>query len=524
MDRITPIPSPTLPAIAIKPKACEGPILTPLPEQDAVERNSLITIETWQNLFKSLPPEMVSMLFAETLFGLTVNEILNISEYQKGKLKSEVWPALYKANVSLFISIEELSEWCSDLRPFQSFVNDAQTYGRKTLRQIFYGFGLLKKVKSFITVEDCMRAGIISRELFFPDDMPRSAQVQQHFLSWLREKKGRILACLRWIPPQTNIPNLLEAAAKYHHFEIFKQVHLYTEKYNLYTAFHHPYRNALRKAVQHNDRQLTEYIINKFSTIPLEVGLLKIAARNGYFSIVELLIQKGANIDELDTFKRTALQTVIQSFYPHCLSATSKKYKKKEYQETLNQLDVIIFLLRQYVDKGLDFNINLELREKNTFLHMACYVQDPNSALWLARFILKQQKDKNLFDAKNADGKTPLMCALATNNYSMFTFLQEQRAKRVSGIESFIPLSLEEFQALRAAQNKASSAVPSANRVLPVTTSVESTLPTKKTFWLRTWIQVFADLSKSLLRIVRSIPYALYTFYLDIIRAHGKQS
>ncbi len=540
MDRITPIPSPTLPATAAKPIACEDALWVPLPEQDVIERNSLIAIEAWQKLFTDLPLEIVSIIFTETLFGLTLNEILNIAEYQRGKLKPEAWSALYKASIFCFGSIEELSEWLSNPKQFRNFVEDAQKYGDKTLRQIFYGLQLLEKTKDSITIEDCMRAGMIDRERICSENALPSIRGEQDFLSWLCGKKARIVICLRWLPAQTHNPearnpDLLEEAVKQGNCTIVKQVCAYMKKHRLHDgAVLHPCRNALWRAVIDNDVPIAQYLFDEFPDFRFTQGLLQISAAEGCLPMVQLLIERKIEINELDDYQKTALQTVIGTFYPYQLSPSYwLGFDEEGRQKTLDQLDVIIFLLRQYVDKGLDFDINWELQEQNTFLHMACYVQNPDSAEWLAQFILEQQKDKNLFDTQNEDGKTPFMCALEADNYPMYTFLQEQQAKRVLGTERFPLLSREEFQALRTASNRTSSTPPSTKPVLPASTSIQNDPPVavqpritasyapsaQEISWLHTWVQAFVDLSKYLLTMVFFIPRTLYVFYLNVIQA-----
>ncbi len=539
MDRIAPIPSSTLPVIAAKPIAYKDPVWVPLPEQDAVECNSLIAVKAWQSLFKGLPLEIVSMIFIETLWGLTITEILNIAEYQKGQLIPEAWPELYKASVLAFGSIEALPEWLSSPTQFRNFVEDAQKYGDKTLRQIFYGLQLLKKMEGPISIEEGMRAGIIRREHVCLENALPSIKAQQDFLSWLGEKKARMAVYLRWFPAQTRDPedvlkpDLLKDAVKCNNCRIVKEICVYMKKHKLHDkdAFH-ACRRALREAVMRSDVEIAEYLLDEFPEGRRAQGILQTAAKKGCLPMVQVLLEKKVEINALDDYQKTALQAVIDAFYPFEIFSLYSEYDGKKYQKAFDQLEVIIFLLRQYVDKKLAFNINWELREKNTFLHMACYVQDPDSALWLAQFILEQQKDKNLLKAQNADGKSPFICAYEAGNHLMYTFLHEQWAKRVPEIE-LSPSSLQELQALRKAAGKASPTIPSTKPVLPAPITIQNApsaavqpLPITASYTpsvqeisrLHTWVQTFVDFSKYLLAIVFFIPHVLYTFYLKVIR------
>ncbi len=535
MDRIAPIPSSTLPVTTAKPIAYKDPVC----EQDAVERNSLIAVEAWQSLFKGLPLEIVSMIFTETLWGLTITEILNIAEYQKGQLIPEAWPELYKASVLACGSIEALSEWLSSPTQFRNFVEDAQRYGDKTLRQIFYGLQLLKKMEGPISIEEGMRAGIIRRECVCSENALPSIKAQQDFLSWLGEKKARMAVYLRWFPAQTRDPedvlkpDLLKEAVTYNNRMIVEQVCVYMQKHRLHDGDAlYACGRALRAAVMRSDVEIAEYLLDEFPEGRRAQGILQSAAKKGCLSMVQLLLERKVEINASDDYQKTALQTVIDAFYPFYLSSPYSKDDEEGYQETLNQLKVIIFLLRQYVDKKLAFNINWELRGKNTFLHMACYVQDPDSALWLAQFILEQQKDKNLFKAQNAYGESPFICALEADNDLMYTFLHEQWAKRVPEIE-LSPSSLQELQALRKAADKASPTIPSTKPVLPAPITIQNAPPAtvqplpitasytpsaQEISRLHTWVQTFVDFSKYLLAIVFFIPHVLYTFYLKVIR------
>ncbi len=545
MDRIAPIPSSTLPVIAAKPITYKDPVWVPLPEQDAVERNSLIAVKAWQSLFKGLPLEIVSMIFTETLWGLTITEILNIAEYEKGQLAPEAWPELYKASVLAFGSIETLSEWLSSPTQFRNFVEDAQKYGDKTLRQIFYGLRLLQKMESPISIEEGMRAGILRREHVCSENALPIIKVQQDFLSWLGEKKARMAVYLRWFPaqardPEALNPDLLEDAVEHHNRMVVEPVCVYMQKHGLHNGDDfRACRRALRAAVMRSDVEIAEYLLDEFPEGRRAQGILQTAAKKGCLPMVQVLLEKKVEINALDDYKKTALQAVIDAFYPFEIFALYSEYDGKKYQKAFDQLEVIIFLLRQYVDKKLAFNINWELRGKNTFLHMACYVQDSDSALWLAQFILEQQKDKDLLKAQNEYGESPFACALEADNDLMYTFLHEQWAKRIPEMERSTVLSLQERQVLRTASDKASPTTPSPKPVLPAPITIQNALPAavqplpitapytpsaQEISWLHTWVQTFVDFSKYLLAIVFFIPRVLYTFYLDIIRASGKQS
>jgi hypothetical protein len=174
----------------------QNPAKVPLPPQDQTEIYALIPLEWWQNTFNNLPPEIWLAILSSVLLELKTDAVLDLA-VDKGAVAREAWPALYRAcSLPIELEYKKISE-SDKIKRLQSFFRDAQKYGGKTLQQIVYGLNLRKKPLNTITIEDFKRAGIISREPFLSNDIPRSKETQNRFWNWLCEKPERILACLR---------------------------------------------------------------------------------------------------------------------------------------------------------------------------------------------------------------------------------------------------------------------------------------------------------------------------------------
>ncbi len=397
-----------------------NPAEVPLPPQDAEERNTLISTEEWRDSIGTLLPEMALEIFSYVLLDFPINKILNVSEYKKGILIPEAWPAIYKAYSFLFTSHDRKLSWCHQLKKLQNIINDAQTFGGKTLRQTFYGLNLARDTESSISIEDFMLAGIISRDLLHPDNIPLSVSCQQRFLEWLCRRKARVIACLRWLPAQTSKPDLLLEAAKYKDLYFFREVSTYSTIHKIYGK-RLSYENALSRAIYNNDIALFKYIFYKNPHIQIDTPAFHVAAVNGHLEIVKFLINKGADIQAIGYLKKNVLEVAMEFFYPYNISSLQKG--SKEYQEKINQTNTIIFLLQQYEKKGIPVEREWKRLSDINLLHMACYIQDPESSLWLAKFMI--EKDKNLIHVKDIYGNTPLRCAEKEKNDYIIKFLKE---------------------------------------------------------------------------------------------------
>ncbi len=402
------------------PVGSPNPAEMPLPPQDTEERNALISTEEWRYSLDMLLPEMALEIFSYVLLDLPINKILDVTEYKKGILIPEAWPAIYKAYSFLFTSHNRKSSWCYQLKKLQNIINDAQTFGGKTLRQTFYGLNLARDTESSIPIEDFMLAGIISRELLHPDNIPLSVSCQQRFLEWLCRKKARVVACLRWLPAQKSKPDLLKEAAKYKDLYFFREVSRYSTIHKLYGKTL-PYKNALFQAISNNDIALAKYIFYKNPHIQIPTPAFHIAAVNGHLEMIKFLIAKGSDIQAIGPIKENVLGMAIEFFFPYGISSLQKE--SEEYQKIINQTNTIIFLLQQYEKKGISIEREWKRLSAITLLHMACYIQDPESSLWLAKFMIK--KDKNFIHAKDLYGNTPLHCAEKEKNDHMIKFLRE---------------------------------------------------------------------------------------------------
>ncbi len=424
-------PSIHLQGSSIAPRASfigpQNPAEVPLPPQDQKEKNALLpTEEWWLAACKNLPPEIALHILPYLLLAVKTNKMLDIAEYKKGEVLPEAWPALYKACSFLFEQESAKISRSIQIEAVQSFVRDAQRYGGRTLRQIIYGVNLRKKPLTTITIEDCMRAGIISRALFSPENILRSRDVQQRFLEWLCEKPARIIACLRWIPAQKSTPDyLLTEIAKYKDLGVFKAVFEYMTRYQLHDKIN-PYRGVLWEAISNNDAVLVEYVLDNDPQNQPSANMLQKTALNGNLPIAKLLLHKGVDLRELDLFGKTVLDTAIDCLFSHYLFTSSRNSKK--YQETINKIDITILLMRQYVDNGIPIEINRKLRDNNTFWHIACYARDRESSLWLSNFLIRDDTYRKWINAANEYRYTPLQCAAKEQNLPIFQFLLEHSA------------------------------------------------------------------------------------------------
>ncbi len=402
----------------------QNPAEVPLPPQDETEKNALLqTEEWWLAACNNLPPEIALHILSYLLLAVKTHKMLDIAEYKKGEVLPEAWPALYKAcSLPAKRECKRISQ-PDEMEQLQSFFHDAQKYGCKTLRQIIYGLDLRKKPLTTITIEDCMRAGIISRTLFLPNDIPRSKEVQKRFLEWLCEKPERIIACLRWVPAQESTPyDLLKEIAKHKDLGVFQMVSEYMSIYQLHYEMN-PYQGVLREAVSNENAALVQYLLDTDTQNQPSASMLKRAVLNSDLLIVKLLLNTGVDLRELDLFGNTVLDTAIESLFPNSLFESSKNSEK--YQETINKIDIIILLMRQYADNGVPIEINRKLQDNNTFWHIACYAKDPESSLWLARFLIRDDTYRKWIQVANEYRYTPLQCAAEENNLPMFQFLLE---------------------------------------------------------------------------------------------------
>ncbi len=511
----------------------QDPAKVPLPPQDQTEKNTLLPTEVWLDACHKLPPEIGLIILSYFLLDLKTHAILDIAEYKKGVVLLEAWPALYEA-CSLPVKRErkEISRPIK-IKQLQSFIRDAQNYGGKTLRQIFYGLNLRKKPLHTITIEDFMRAGIISRTLFLPNNIPRSRDAQKRFLEWLCEKPKRILACLRWIPAQKSTPyNLLEKTAKHKDLDIFKAVFEYMARYQLHDEMD-PYRGILWKAVRNHNAALVQYILDKDPQNQPDTNMLESAACNGDLSIVKLILNKGVELRELDLFGETVLDAAIGSLFPHPLFLSSRN--SEEYQETINQIDVIILLMRQYMDKGIPIEINGKLQDDNTFWHIACYAKDRESSLWLAHFLIRDDKYRKLINVVNEYGHTPLQCAAKEKNHDMFQFLLNHganiQALRLTGtdqdvlrygveIMSIVHRHFPEKKALiKPVLKPASPAIPNAlppNNMQPHTVKPKA-IPSPQVRALLSWAHTIQHLCARVFTLLIAIPHTFFTLCRHIL-------
>ncbi len=503
----------------------QNPAEVPLPPQDETEKNALLqTEEWWLAACNNLPPEIALHILSYLLLAVKTHKMLDIAEYKKGEVLPEAWPALYKAcSLPAKRECKRISQ-PDEMEQLQSFFHDAQKYGCKTLRQIIYGLDLRKKPLTTITIEDCMRAGIISRALFFPNDIPRSIDIQKHFLKWLCEKPERIIACLRWIPAQESTPyDLLVKTAKYKDISVFKAAFEYMTRYQLHDE-RNPYKGVLYEAVRNDNTALVQYLLDTDTQNQPDTNMLDRAAHNGYLPIVKLLLYKGVDLRKLDLFGKTVLESTIDSLSPYSLFRSSRN--NEDYQETINQIDAIILLMRQYEDKGIPIEINRKFRYNNTFWHIACYARDSESSLWLANFLIRDDKYKKLINATNEYRYTPLQCAAKEQNRGMFQFLLNHGANiqllSLTGTDQDVSRYGAEIMSIvrsHLPQNKASTkpVSPAISNALPPSNAQPhivrpKTIPSPKVRTrLLSWVHTIQHLCARAFTILIAIPRTFFT-------------
>ncbi len=368
-----------------------------------------------------LPAEIQSTILIEALSHFTPYEIALITMQKEGKLiqvSIEGCHALYKKFDWLY------PKWVASFSEFTALIHDAHRYGDKTFKQIFEGLNLLKSAQeaslnSQIDITRLQSAGILQKGWIYSDDIDTSKFVQKQFLEWIRTNPAFIMACLRWMPPQREIPSLLTEAAKHRNLSIVQSVFEFMVQHKIPLDR----ESALKQAVQNTDILMARYLFDIGARIDhLPEDILHKAAYTTCLETVELLINKGVRINKVisDVYLMDTGKTAIDVVVSRLSIGFFKYYSSAELrQRGVNLLNTLIYLIQKGQEQNIAFNTSCK-PERMSLLHAACYVQSPALRTQLATLFIEHDPTTlyardNDFGEK--DGNTPLHIAIEKKQY-----------------------------------------------------------------------------------------------------------
>ncbi len=381
-----------------------------------------------------LPPEIQSAILIEALSHFTPYEIALITMQKKGQIiqfNTEGCHALYKKFDALY------PKWVASLSEFTAVIHDAHKYGGRTFKQIFEGLNLLKFAQetgpnSHIDIASLHRAGILQKGWIYPDDIDTSKFVQNRFLEWARTNPTSIMACLRWIPSQKDIPSLLTEVTKYKNLSLVQSVFEFMVQRKI--PLDRDRETALEKAVTNADISIVRYLFDIGARIyDLPEDTLHEAVRSTCFEMVELLVNKGVKIDhKVSSYSslhrgKTAIDVVVSRL---SINYFDDSPPPELLNKGVNLLKILIYLIQKGQEQNIVFNTSCK-PERISLLHVACYVQSPALRAQLATLFIEHDpttlytQDRDIYGNY---GNTPLHTAVEKKQYEMITLLLQKGA------------------------------------------------------------------------------------------------
>ncbi len=460
--------------------------------QGNAEKNTSFSERLYDSVKKiprvtKLPTEIALLIFTDIFSSFPLHKVLEIAEIEKIKdeEKGELW--LY---AWLYIRKElhyVFPNWFSTDKELKAFIKDAQKYGGKTFEQIFEGLALLKDPKTPGSMEAYQRAGIIKKAPL--QDLPHlsaDAFARNQLLKWLQENPNRMLACLLWLPaqtdtailfsdaidikrkasqlpypvhmlahlpfilPETDIPYALTQAAENKDKNTFRRIFklaLSTPVAESADKTGEIYKKALEKAIENSNIEIVKYIfeqaienahtdtvkyvidqfgINQLEKKVLHNSILHQLARTSSLDMVRLFVEHGAKLDTRNIEGKTPAEVVVSAISGRWFSPSSRVCRNDEYQRDINLLKVACYLIQQGFERKVHFDISCKPTD-TTLLHAVCYLQPSKEIEQLTAFLVN--KNPNFVDDQDLDGNTPLHIAIEEKHYKMMQFLLDYNAK-----------------------------------------------------------------------------------------------
>ncbi len=379
--------------------------------------------------------------------------------HQLGDLEAQV--VLQRTGNTGFISRYNFDwlhpEWVSTWEEFQALIDDAGKYGQRTLKQIFEGFNVLRLMKlagshAPITMAHLQRAGIVQKGHLYPDDIEASERAQNAFVDWIRANPAHMLACLRWMPVQRDIPDLLIEAVKLKEVARVQSVLEFMRKHDI-TPLHT--EKALEQAVKNADFPITHYLLREAGIHSLPLDIPHIAAETGCLEIVQLLMNQGVLLDSIGRDNRnsylgkTAAEVAVSAitaslFAPHASKALRDK--------GINLLNTACYLLQAGQAHKTPFDQDCTPTGMS-LLHAACYASSEQEGLWLAQWAFNQ--DPTCIRELDNEGHTPLYRAVQQKRPLLINFLISKDARiTLTPWAYYVALRFQDPQTFRVLQNK----------------------------------------------------------------------
>ncbi len=354
-------------------------------------------------------------------------------------------------------------QWVSTRAEFKALIQDARTYGGKTSKQIFEGFNILKLIQQAgphaqITTAHFQRAGILKAGWAHPDNIQISKFIQTQFLEWLQANPAHILACLRWLPAQSRIPAVLTEIVKLGKVSVVQSAAASMEQHiePLDKAA------ALEQAVKNANVHIAHYLFNNGTSIQdLPKNILHKAVQTGCLEMVELLVEKGANLNEKGPGLpilhdgKTATELAVSAIDAQYFS-TSKANRRYG----LNRIQIASYLIQKMQEQNIPFDIQ-STPNGMTLLHAACYIKPQEKGLELAKLLFKQGKNNRhigdtdisykyppLYTGKN----TPIYISIKEKHYPLAEFLFNEGTDITLSPLEYIILRFRDPQAFRILQ------------------------------------------------------------------------
>ncbi len=350
------------------------------------------------DFLNKLPEELVRQILSLALSHLLPHEVVLLTMRRQGGVMLEAWPALCLQFPWLF------PHYVSTPLEFRALIEDAQTYGRKTFKQIFDGLNLLQENTKKMEVADLHRGGLLKKGWLYAFDAGLGEEAEKQFLSWLQVHHARTLACLRWFPTQIETTDLLEEAAKYKNVDIFKAIFEYPLKHNISWEAQ-SYKRALKHIACRGDIEMAHYLLDKCDKnkdVNLDDGFLHIAAEAGSLEIVKMLLQKGVKLDA-SYYRETVTEVLgrIISTYFLCESFNNTPF----HQMMVKQLEILVYVAQMGIENGIPENAPFYTALKpyvSGILHRVGYLP-PEQGLWLTQFLMENGAE---IKAKNSYANT----------------------------------------------------------------------------------------------------------------------
>ncbi len=384
---------------------------------------------------------------ADATVRIQGNTVIELARQSKN-LEDELF--LQKTGNSGYVSKYNFNwvhpEWVSTRQEYAELTKDAVKYGQRDFEQIFEGLNILRLIKlagphAPITFHHLQRAGIVQAGEVYSDDPDARHRVQNEWVTWVRENPAHLLACLRWMPVQRDIPDVLVEAVKSKKVALVESVLEFMRKHAATTPL--DTGKALELAVQNADIPIADYLLRKAGIHRLPANILHIAAATGCLEMVEkfinqgvLLAKKGRSQDNPNSYlgktaAEVAVSTITAShFAPHAPQALR--------DHGVNLLSMARYLLQAGQAQHIRFDPTCT-PTGTTLLHAACYAPSEQEGLWLARWAFNQ--NPAYIHEVDSEGRMPLYRAIQQKRSRLIDFLLNNGAQ--------INLSLWDYTALK---------------------------------------------------------------------------